>query len=283
MADFPFAPKPIGNFCFKCCEDCILKTGDPEAGCCESLSGSLKECYSPKLCFECQDNPPDNKKVVNKCTDPKQSYLYNNETSCCNGTCYDNRCFKCENNKVVPDYNPDIEICCGGARRSIKKDYKDCCKKCKTTDASIVVDNKTINYKIVEVQENYCTENNTDKDCCYGSCWNSSQDGICKTCNDTTQKVDEKCPPVDNAKLIACCGGECWAGADADECQECVQIGQNPNGQPVLALRPKDGCNCCSNPAGTHRSCCPPAGSPSKTSCCSTTGECYNPDCERCD
>lgn len=279
MVDFPFPPMTVGNFCFKCCQDCILQVGDPDAQCCDSLSGGTKQCYNPNDCFECKEIDANTRKVVNKCTDPEQSFYHSGKTSCCFGECYDNRCFRCEGTskttkQIVPNYDTSNEICCGGVKRSIDRNLRDSCKRCKDISLSVIVNNKTINYIKQEIIENTC-EGTANPDCCYGTCWNS-MDNICNECDDTTKEIKQQCPPTPDSLLTACCGGECWLGPAQDSCHECISINNNN------VLVSKSGCNCCSNSSGTVRTCCPPTGAPSKTACCDISGKCYNPECERC-
>jgi hypothetical protein len=256
--------------------------GDPDAQCCDSLSGGTKKCYNPNDCFECKEIDPNTRVVVNKCTDPEQSYYHEGKTSCCFGECYDNRCDRCEgtskiNRSIVPNYNTSQEVCCAGVKRSKDRNIKDSCKGCKDIPTSTIINNKTINYVKKEIVENTCLDDSDpgNPDCCYGNCWDSAQT-ICSKCDDSTKTVKTQCPPTPDSPLIACCGGTCWLGTDRDPCHTCSKV----NGNDVLVSTPN--CSCCSNTNGSIKVCCPPVGEPSQTACCISSGECYNPECERC-
>lgn len=260
----------IGNFCSKCCENCIQKTGDKDARCCDVSNGVWpKKCYSPRDCFECQQQGL-TKKIVNKCTDPGQRFLYEGKTSCCYGQCYDNRCYTCEGGtgNIIPNYDTNTTLCCDGIKKVKTK-----CNKC--DDPKQISDNLTgIQYKISPYVDNICAKHPAGPDCCYGTCWDS-QNILCSECDENTKKHKPKCPPEPDSDLIECCGGECWVGPEKDPCTICDPVEKK--------LKPKPNCECCSTSDGKKKTCCPPQGNPGKTACCSTSGECYNPNCERCD
>lgn len=285
MPDFPFDPKPVGNFCYTCCEDCIKKVNDPEAQCCKSLSGNVKECYSPKKeCKQCKSIPPENegkKIVVSLCTDVNFAAMHEGKTSCCNGECYNN-CYKCENNKLVPNYDEKNYGCCNGV--PYPKKCKECCYECKKESQSFI--NKygeTVYWNKEKLIQNRCSNPEADgydpnnPNCCYGDCWNESKEK-CKECKQTntnpdTGELKNKCPGSDLA-LSECCSGECYD--PKNKCKECVPIDLANPFDKIYRDVPDCG-ECCKNPNTGESVCC------QKQTCCASSGECYDKKCERCD
>lgn len=279
MADFPFKPIPVGNFCSKCCGNCIEKTGDPLAKCCNSLANNGRECYSPNDCKQCttiSTNPTVNR-VLKYCQeDIDQVYMYQQQTSCCLGTCYDNRCYKCNLlDGVLPDYDPKTTICCGGSRRDIRPEVRDSCKRCKSESKTTINSNgNTINYTEETVIENFCEIDNPSKPaCCYGQCYDPN-DG-CSTCDDTQKKLIKKCTGIIAGIADDCCGNECIN--QLNECKTC-QTTTDPNtGQQTQKVIDTPDCGeCCQHDDGSSECCRPPL------KCCPITKTCYDPKCEEC-
>jgi hypothetical protein len=265
MAEFPFEPYAVGNaFCSACCHDCITITGDNEARCCQTTV-SKKECVSPKDCEECKGSGP-LKEKINKCTDPDQRYVHEGKTSCCYGECYDNICQTCDSDlkKAVSIDNDEI-ICCNKTKK--KKTKCNECKREKSNSRSGTSFTQEI-YK-----ENQCEGSADGKtSCCYdGKCYDPNDK--CGECDENDKIYKLKSPPASKPDLKECCGGDFWAGPEKDPCYEC-----NNN-----KLSKKTNCECCSKTNGEEKTCCPPVDDPGKTACCSTSGECYNPTCDRCE